>query len=214
MRATLAAFALAGGLCALAGCATVSPVRLGPPPEPVLPSKLYKETLQRSTRHAHLTNDWDTALDGDAVLLTPEYRAAFVGKMAAMRNLPRADRDKLAADQAADAEAFVEVLVMLQTSRWDWNDLATSNSVWTITFLDDQGRSVQSKARIPVEWKVDELTALVPEVTPFTRAWRVRFPRTFADGTDLLRRDATWLGMKFAGPLGEAFFRWDVASER
>ena len=151
-------------------------------------------------------------LDADAILMTDEFRAALVGKIAAMRGLPPADRDHLADDQARDAGNFVECLVMLVTSRWEWNDLANTNSVWTITFHDDAGRSVSAMERSTIPWKVEELTALAPSVSSFTRAWRIRFPRTFSDGTPLLRPDARELSMKFAGPLGQAWFRWSIAA--
>ena len=36
------------------------------------------------------------------------------------------------------AEHFVDVIVILQSSRWDWNDLASTQSVWSITFLDER----------------------------------------------------------------------------
>ena len=159
-------------------------------------------------RRATILRDWDTALDAEVVLATPELRAAYVRMVAGMRALSDTDRTRLAEQQTSDGEHFVELWVAMQTSRWEWNDLGSSRSLWTITLRDGDGRSVESIERNQLSHKPIELGELFPGVGPFTLGWRVRFPTTFPDGTPVLRPDLRQLSARFAGPLGQADVLW------
>src|SRR5437016_1862401 len=103
--------------------------------------------MHRWTRHVHITHDYDSVLDADVTLFSSEFRAAYVSKVAAMRHLPAPEQEALAALQQKAACSAVEVEVMLQSSRWEWNDLGASHSLWTITFSDDAQRSVVATSR-------------------------------------------------------------------
>ena len=196
----------------LAGCAaTPEAVRLAAPSQPILDAARYDAVHARSTRHAHLTHDYDAVLDAEVTLATPEYRAAYVGEVTAIRKLPEADRDRLLDEQRHDAESWVELFVMLESSRWEWNDLASTRSVWTVTFADDTGRSALASDKIAIDVKPEMLASLFKHVSPFTRGWKIRFKPTFADGTPLFHPDARYFVARFAGPLGATFVRWDVA---
>ena len=199
----------------VAGCvATVPPVRLAPPETPVLDAARYEAVRARSTRHAHLTHDYDSALDAEVTLATPEFRAAFVGEVTAIRKLPDTDRDRLVEEQRMDAGKWVELYVMMESSRWEWNDLASTKSLWTITFADDTGRSALADDRIALDMKPEMLASLFPQTSPFTRGWKIRFKPAFSDGTPLLHPDARYFVARIAGPLGATEVRWDVADRR
>jgi hypothetical protein len=162
----------------------------------------------RVARRASVRHDWDTALDAVVVLATPELRASYVRMVAGMRALSDTDRARLAEQQRSDGEHFVELWVSMQTSRWEWNDLGSSHSLWTITLRDGEGRSLEAIERNQLPQKPIELGELFPGVSPFTLGWRVRFPTTFADGTPVLRADLRQLSARFAGPLGQSDVVW------
>ena len=171
-------------------------------------SQHWHRVRDRWTRTAHITHDWDTALDARVALVSPEYRAAYVRFLSGMRGYSDTRRDELASDQRADGERFVEVWVSMQTSRWEWNDLSSARSVWNLTFQDGSGRTVEPLERAPISLKGAELAELFPDVTPFTMAWRVRFPIAFPDGTPLMPPAGGRARIRFAGPLGDDTVEW------
>lgn len=212
MRAWLGG-ALLVALCAsVLGACAAPRVVFAPTPQPVLPAARYDEVRDRWLRHLTIHHDFSVALDADVVLLSPEYRAAWVGKVSALRRLPESARADLAAAQGRDAESGVEVVVVMQSNSWSWNDLGARHSIWTLTYSDGEDGQAGHEALPlqvrPLELKPAELAALFPNVTPFSRAWLVRFPSAFADGTPLFRPDLRQAAVRIAGPLGQAEARW------
>jgi hypothetical protein len=176
--------------------------------EPVEP-RAFKTALARWSRHAHITHDWDTALDADVVLFVPEMRVAYAAKVSTARRLPAAEREAAIATARLALTDRIDAWVFLQTSRWEWNDLASLQSMWTISLVEGE-RGVTAIHREGLAEKEDALAALFPWVTPFTKSWRVTFPGVFPDGTPILRPDTQSLTIRFAGPLGSADARWDA----
>lgn len=205
---------VAAGLVFLAG--PIGPIGLtacAPPPvdfarglsTALVEPRPFRTALARWTRHAHITHDWDTALDAEVILVVPEMRVAYTAQVAATRKLPPAQRDAALAEAATTDR--VDAWVFLQTSRWEWNDLSSLKSMWTISLIEGD-RAVTSIDRQPLPEKPDELAQLFWWMTPFTRSWRVTFPTTFPDGTRVLRPDTRSITIRFAGPLGSADVRW------
>jgi hypothetical protein len=168
----------------------------------------YDAARARWGRTAWVVHDYDTALEAHVMLFSDDFLGAWLHKVARMRCLAPEDYRELVDTQIADTSRYVVAMVVMTTSRWDWNDLGSAHSVWTLSFLDESERSVEAVGRQASPDKLDTLEELYPGVTPFTRAWLVRFPRTFADGTPLIRPDARWVTIRFAGPLGKADVRW------
>ena len=212
------------GAVVASGCASVplvdftrAPALSMPHPEdraahgPSAPwARQWREVRDRWARRAHVTNDWDTALDAQVVLASAEVRAAYVRFLAGLRGYSDDKRNEVAAQHQADGEAFVEALVAMQTSKWEWNDLTSSRSVWSITFSDDAGHTVEAVERSQIAQKTTEFAEVFAEVTPFTMAWRVRFPSRFSDGTPLLTAASRKVSLRFVGPLGESTVRWEA----
>jgi hypothetical protein len=175
----------------------------------------YDAIHARWTRHVRITRgisanrelgEVDTALDARVTLLAPEVRAAYVAKMAAMRSFTEEERARLAGEQHDEEEKFVDFVLLAQTGRWDWNDFSAPRSVWTITVVDDKGRERGQPEIQPMPLKADVLAQLFPEVTPFSRAWRVRFPRT--PEAPLYDASTRAIALRIAGPLGHAEALW------
>ncbi|MSP62554.1 MAG: hypothetical protein EXR72_19925 [Myxococcales bacterium] len=209
MRRPLAWFALA--VAAATGCGPPPRVQFTPPT--VAPrSADYPAIQDRWTRHAHVTREFDTAVDVYATLQTSEFRAAWLARVATLRQLAGAARSELEQEQARDAEQFVDCVLQVHTGRWNWNDLTSPRSLWTITLVDDRGREAGPALVHQVPLKPDEVAALYPGGTPFTRTWRVRFRRTLPDQSRLLDPATRWVLLRIAGPLGNTGdqLRWDA----
>jgi hypothetical protein len=201
----------------LAGCAAprvplgnplVVPAWDGDPCAPGRPRLDWDPVRDRFTRHLHITRDYDTALDARVLLVTPEVRVAYLRRVARMRCLPREDYDRLARLLADEDARWVDLWVVMETSRWDWNDLGSTHSLWTVTLIDDAGHEASAVELYSMGEKPAQYEALFATESPFARVWRVRFPRQFPDGTPLLRPDMGWVGVRFAGPLGHDGGRW------
>ena len=53
-----------------------------------------------------------------------------------MRELPDQARDELIAEQKSDGDNYVDFMILFEASRWEWNDLASTRSAWTVSALD------------------------------------------------------------------------------
>ena len=196
----------------LAACAPPSSVRFAPVDIEAYGHwhrSEYARIHRRWTRHRHLTKDFTTTLDVHATLLGDEFRAAYLAEVTALRRLTPVQHTALAQDLRSAGDRWVEVILEMVTSNWRWNDLTSPRSVWTLTLADDAGHVVAVAEVASVPEKSDTLEALFPPVTPFTRGWRVRFPRVLADGTILLGPNTRTLTLRFAGALGSTDLRWE-----
>jgi hypothetical protein len=170
----------------------------------------YARIHRRWTRYKHLTNsDYTTTLDVHATLLGDEFRAAYLAEVTALRRFTPPQHAALAKDLRSAGDRWVEVVLEMVTSNWRWNDLTSPRSVWTLTLADDAGHVVAVAEVASLQEKPDTLQALFPPVTPFTRGWRVRFPRVLSDGTLLLGPTTRALTLRFAGALGSTEVRWE-----
>jgi hypothetical protein len=203
-----------------AGCAApLVDFAAAPPPPHYQPSECaggprrrdrgaYTRLRDHWTRHAHVRLDYDTALDGRAVLMSGEMRAGWLRYRALVDCMAPDDFSALV-DRAHDnAARGVDFVVLLDSSRWEWNDLSSDRSVWSITFVDDRGQVVAPIERQPLDDRPEMMVTLYGDGTPFTRGWRIRFPTVFPDGTPLLRPDTRRVTLRFAGPLGSDDMTW------
>jgi len=197
---------------ACVGCAPPPRVNFAPPSLGVRLD--YRRVHARWTRHAHATHDYATALDAHVTLWSDEFRAAYLDKVSALRQLTSAQRDKLAAELARDGEQWVELVVQLVTSSWTWNELNSPRSVWTLTLIGDDDREVALGEVTMFVGRPETIAALFPPNTPFTRTWRARFPRVLPDGTRLLGPQTRAMTLRIAGALGRAVFRWEAQNLR
>ena len=168
----------------------------------------FEAVRDRWTRRVHLNHEWDTAIDGHVVLLSDEMRVALVGKMSDMMKLAEAERATLVAQQAKDAAEMWELVFLVDTSRFEWNDFSASKTVWSLTLADDAGHLIGHPEIIIAPEKPTMIEALYPWTGPFTRTFRVRFPRAI-DGKPTLADPPRALTLRIAGPLGAVDARWE-----
>jgi hypothetical protein len=193
---------------AVAGCASAPIVVSLAEPAPPPTAKDYVDELKKWTRHAHLRNDFDQALDVDATMRSPEFREAFAAKYIEVYRIGPENQPHTRGDILSDGADSYEFHVETATHDYALNDLTSAKTVWRVTLVDDEGHEVQP-ARVT---GLKERRALDQEFYPYTsvfsRGWTLRFPRTRVDGSPLVGSDTQALTLRFAGPQGSVDLVW------
>jgi hypothetical protein len=201
----------AGVALLLVGCAGAPPpVSLADPTTPPT-AKQYVDQLKKWTRHGHLLNDFDAALDVDATLRSPEFRAAYAEKYLKVYRVGPDRAAKVRGDILSDGADTYEFHVETATHDYDLNDLVGSKTVWRVTLVDDQQHEVLPTEISLVRERKRLDAEFYPYATLFSRGWRVRFPRTRIDGSPLVGNDTKSLTLRFAGPQGSVDLVWTLA---
>jgi hypothetical protein len=199
---------LAGVALLLVGCAGAPPpVSLADPTRP-LTAREYVDELKKWTRSGHLLSDFDAALDVDATFRSPEFRAAYAEKYLKVYRVGPERENKVRGDILSDGADSYEFHVETATHDYDLNDLVGSKSVWRVTLVDDQKHEVTPSEVSLVRERKRLDAEFYPYTTIFSRGWRVRFPRTRADGSPLVGSDTKSLTLRFAGPQGWVDLMW------
>jgi hypothetical protein len=193
-----------------AGCATAAPkVSLGEPPAAPV-AKDYVDQLKKWTRHGHLFSDFDAALDVDATMRSPEFRAAYAAKYLEVYRVEPEHQPKVRGDILSDGADTYEFHVETATHDYELNDLVGAKSVWRVTLVDDTRHEVTAQEVSAIKERRRLDSEFYPYATYFTRGWRIRFPRTRTDGSPLVSGETKTLTLRFAGPQGSVDLRWDL----
>jgi hypothetical protein len=190
------------------GCAS-APIAVSlADPSPPPTAKDYVTQVKKWTRHAHLRDDFDEALDVDATLRSPEFREAFAAKYILLYRIGPENQQHTRGEILADGADSYEFHVETATHDYALNDLTSAKTIWRVTLVDDQGHEV-SPTRVT---GLKERRTLDQEFYPYTgifsRGWTLRFPRTRADGTPMVGGDTKSLTLRFAGPQGTVDLVW------
>lgn len=198
-------------LALVSGCATTHPKSISLAPATQAPdAKNYLEAVERYSRHGHLLSDFDETLTVDATLLAPRMVAALAAKHAAVYKLTPEQAAVERAKLVAEAAGVIELHVETAAHDYALNDLASTKTVWKISLLDDKGHAIDhpSVALNREQRGVD--LAFYPYTALFGRAWTVRFPLTFADGTPFITPETRALILRIAGPNGNVDLTWQL----
>jgi hypothetical protein len=200
--------ALVVAALALAGCAS-APVKVSlAEPSPPPTSKDYVDELKRWTRHAHLRNDFDQALDVDATLRSPEFREAFAAKYIEIYRIGSENQAHTRGEILSDGADSYEFHIETATHDYALNDLTSAKTVWRVTLVDDQGHEVQPSKVTGLKERRALDEEFYPYASIFSRGWTMRFPRTRLDGSPLVGSDTKALTLRFAGPQGSVDLVW------
>jgi hypothetical protein len=192
----------------LVGCGG-APVRVSlAPPDRTFKAAEYVDLLKKWTRHGHLRDDFDAALDVSATLRSPEFRAVYAEKWITVFRVGAEDAARLRNEIQAEGGDTWEFHVEAATHRYETSDLSSRKSIWRIALVDDQGREEVVKDVIGSRDKRELEMAFYPYAGIFTRGWTLRFPRTRADGTPMVGPDTKTLTLRFAGPQGSVDLVW------
>lgn len=198
----------ASALFWLTGCAgTPTRVSLAEPAAPPT-ARDYVDQLKKWTRHAQIRSDFDEALDVDATLRSPEFRAAYAAKYVQIYRIPEESQARVRGELIADGADTYEFHVETATHDYNLNDLTSAKSVWRVSLLDDRQHEVTPLSVVAAKTRRQLDFEFYPYADIFSRGWTLRFPRTRADGTPLVSAETKSLTLRFAGPQGSADLVW------
>ena len=194
--------------CLVAGCASAPIVVSLAEPSPPPTAKDYVNELKKWTRHAHLRNDFDQALDVDATLRSPEFREAYAAKYIEVFRIGTENQAHTRGDLLSDGADSYEFHIETATHDYDLNDLTSAKTVWRVTLLDDEGHEVKPSLVRGIKERRAVDQEFYPYTSIFSKGWRMRFPRARPDGTPLVGSDTKSLTLRFAGPVGVVDLVW------
>jgi hypothetical protein len=194
---------------AFAGCGAPR-VSLDDPKQAAKPAD-YIDTLKMWTRHGHLMDDFDTALDVDATLHSPEFRAAYTEKWIQVYRVGPSEAARVRGELLKESTENWEFHVETSAHYYHLNDLSTNRSVWRVALFDDNGHEATAKNISSDGGKKREIDLeFYPYANVFSRGWKVRFPRQLADGTPLGGPGTKTLTLRIAGPQGSMDLVWNL----
>jgi hypothetical protein len=208
MKLGLAALFAGALVSAQSGCASAPIVVSLAEPSPPPTAKDYVDELKRWSRHAHLRNDFDQALDIDATMRSPEFREAFAAKYIQLYRIGDENKAHTRGEILADGADTYEFHVETATHDYGLNDLTSAKTIWRVTLLDDQGHEVTPVRVVGLKERRALDQEFYPYGTIFSRGWTVRFPRARNDGSPLVGGDTKSLTMRVAGPQGSVDLVW------
>jgi hypothetical protein len=182
-------------------------VSMTEPTRPVMVTD-YIDLLKVWTRHGHRRDDFDVALDFDATLHAPQFRAAYIEKYLTVYAIGPEFMAQKRAELWAETADVYELHVESQTHTYELNDFTPSKKIWRVTLLNDQNNEVLPVEVREMHERPELVVTFYPYANQFSRGWRIRFPRALADGTPLVRPDVKALTLRFAGPQGKIDVDW------
>lgn len=199
------------GAILLAGCADM----LRPPRVTPLQARAgdraprYEKALARWSRHAEIYQGLDARMFFAATLQGTEFREARVAEIAGFRALSlEAVQTMLEEERRVHAEGL-ELMVGVHANERRFDDLSRARSIWSVALVSEAGEvaplSIERIARPDAN-----LLSLYPYLEPFWTAYRIRFPRTFANGAQVLPLGSKRVSVRFASSLGKAQLTWEL----
>lgn len=177
-------------------------------------AKEYVDQLKRWTRYGHVREDFDDTLSVHATLQSPEFRAAFAAKWIVVYKIPEPEATRVRAELVAEVADVWEFHIESAAHSFDVDNFIPLKKVWRVALVDDKGREVVPSEVRGEKTRREIVNEFYPErgVYPgiFTRAWRIRFPRLLADGTQLVQPDTKTLTLQIAGPKGVTEMVWHL----
>lgn len=165
----------------------------------------YDEVTAAWTRRAQIRKDYQQVAEVFATFKSPAWRAAWVDRRARRGNLSdEARAELLAAEQAADEEAW-EIEIVLTT--WDRkeNDLDRgARSVWRVVLVDADGNEVAPAELLRDRRPANIIRSEFPGFGDFSEAYRARFPKT----ARVLGPGVTSVGLRMSSTRGGIDVTW------
>jgi hypothetical protein len=197
-------------LLLLSSCAH-APVRVSlAEPQPPPTARDYVDQLKKWTRHGELFYDFDQVLQVDATLRAPEFRAAYADKYVQLYRIPPDSAASMRGQLLTDGADSYEFHVESATHDYVINELGGTRSIWRLALVDDSGHEVTPSEVLATKVRREVDLSFYPYANVFTRGWRLRFPRTRADGAPLVGAETKALTLRFSGPRGSIDLVWQL----
>jgi hypothetical protein len=207
--------ALAGLFVVLAGASTAAcstpTVKLTEGPREYAPTD-YEVVLKRWTRSEDLIvmNEMDNVLTVTATYESWDFRWAYTVRYADDYRLTVDQRRQLLERSLAETRKSHTFFVALYAQHFKWNDLKADNPAWIVRLIDDQGSETAPTDIETIRRPGAIEHTYFPYTSPWRSAFRIKFPRTRADGRPTISPNARWFGLRFAGAQGNQALVWQI----
>lgn len=190
-------------LVVLAGCAggTGQPPSVQLTPGFAAPGSPYRAVLERYTRHVELYRGLDTVAKGWATWRAPALRRAEAEASIRAYGLQGDAAEAMLREEERAGRRVREFHLSLYTPDADWNDLASSDTLWRPFLELPDGERLEPVRVISLD-KSGKSQVEYPYVSPWTREYSLFFPLLTADEVH------EHLDLFLAGPLGTMRFRF------
>lgn len=200
---------------ALSGCATSPVVSMAEGPRSYDGSE-YGAVMDRWTR-THSLIRLPTVDDRLTVTSTYEswdFRWSYVMRYARDYRLSAEERQAMLDKTLLETQTTHRFQVALYGNLPPrMTDLTRPNCAWVVRLIDDQGNET-APTRIE---QVLRPTAIDKAYFPYLSVWRqifkIDFPKSKADGSPTLAKNAKWIGLAFSGAYGHDEIRWALTEE-
>jgi hypothetical protein len=195
---------------ALGGCAQQK-VGLGEGPREYVATD-YDNVLDRWTRTERLfaLPELETYLTATATFESWDFRWAYVVRYVQDYRLTIDQRKKLLEKALDETRLRHQFFVALYGGERRYNDLTKPDSAWIVRLIDDTGNETAPQEIIAIRKPNSLERSYFPYNTVFRQAFRIRFPRTTADGRPTISPQAKWFGLRFAGAQGNSELIWEL----
>jgi hypothetical protein len=193
-----------------AGCGAANKAVSLAEPAQAPSAREYVDLVKLWTRHGHLRQDFDIALDVDATMRSPEFRAGYAEKYLAVYHVgPSLAGQKRVELRALGADRY-EFHVETQAHTYELNDLSQRKGYWRVALINDRNQEVQPVEVRALKDRPELAAAFYPYAGLFSRGWDLSFPQTLPDGTPLVQPESRSLTLRFAGPQGSVDLIWKL----
>jgi hypothetical protein len=175
----------------------------------------YENVLRTWTRTEHLfaLSELDNFLTATATFESWDFRWAYVVRYAQDYRLTIDQRQKLLEKTLEETHQRHQFFVAIFGGVRKYNDLTAPNSAWIVRLIDDTGNETAPEEIIAITKPNALERTYFPYNTVWRQAFRIRFPRTTADGRQTISPSAKWFGLRFAGAQGNSELVWQLAED-
>lgn len=194
----------------LAGCATQS-VNIHEGPREYVATD-YETVLRQWTRTEQLVafSELDNFLTATATYESWDFRWAYVVRYVQDYRLTIEQRKKLLEKTLEETRLRHQFFVAIYGGERRYNDLTRTDSAWIVRLIDDTGNETAPQEITAIKKPNALERNYFPYNTVFRQAFRIRFPRTSADGRPTISAQAKWFGLRFAGAQGNNELIWKL----
>lgn len=194
---------------ALSACSTVPP-RIGEAPPEVTNEKeeaAYQAVLNRYSGHREIYQGFDTELFSAATYQSWPFRQARLARETEFLHwTPDVVARETQREQAENAQ-YVEFFFGAHTNDFKFDDFDARNSIWRVVLVTPAGQVLPSE--IFRVGRADlNIRAYYPYMSDFWTGYRIRFPRTLANGEPAIPPGTDTVVLLISSSLGTAEFRF------
>ncbi len=171
----------------------------------------YPDILKQHTHKTSVHEVLEVRLMIEASLLGPALRNAYVKEYSKRFELNREDRHELLAHQNEENNKYVVFFVSTYTPEEDWNDFTDRDSIWRFYLTDGKGQRVEPLNIEVVDERDPVIRDFYPYLDPWTKPYRILFPRYSSDGVPMGQGNS--LVLTVTGLKGKAELEWDDLAE-